>query len=74
MSERNKNNTIEMNMRVTPRFKEGLKKIAEREKVSQTEVVTTSVKEHLDNVWGTLRLLKILIPNPYPEPIVLEEE
>ena len=72
MSERNKNNTIELNIRVAPKFKEALKRIAEKEKTSQTEVVTISVKEHLDNVWGTLRLLKILIPEPIIDEI--EEE
>jgi uncharacterized protein (DUF1778 family) len=54
--------TEELKVRCTPKFKVGVEKLAEREKTNVSEFMRRSAREHEDNVYGALRLLKKLLP------------
>lgn len=56
--------TERMHVRMTKEFKQAVESTARKENLDVSTLVRRSVKEHASNLWGTLRLLKMLVPLP----------
>lgn len=49
-------------LRCKPLFKRGVEILAKKEGIKPSELIRRSVREHNDNIWGTLKMLKKLVP------------